>query len=435
MLNIKLNQMVRNAALLLKLGVAMLLIFSPSALACHWYDVPCNAREAAERAKDVARGVERGVIAIASLTDLVRGESRTHVRDVHIAAPLVEGGSDWMSALSDDIPLSKLTIPGTHDSGTGALHLMGTPTVLPWTKLCVTLVGDTFCLDEDKIKAIAGSNVPGALVETQYWSIGEQLRNGIRFLDIRIDGSGPYILHHGPAPVGDFHQHVLKAVGDFLLQHPGEVVLMSIKEENAGTLNKAKFVSEVIRGNTDSVIFVTEVPAGSTARTLAETRLKDVRGKVVLFNRLGNEDSSLAGKRVGGVAWGDVKSQDQYENDWGCHFENTSSYPWTKGGCDSGRADKTKAIGGFFDTLDSSGTKFNVNFASAQMNLKGKPTAMDIVGNAGTQNAALLAYFKTRGFRKDAGQIIVMDYPAYMDGKSEPNELLKLIVSRGNQGK
>ena len=436
MLNVGFHEKGRKLSLL-KRCCLLLLFFAPSVFACHWYDVRCLAREAEERAKDLARGVEQGIIATASILDLVGGENRTLVRTVHTSAPLVEGGADWMSRLSDEILLSKLTIPGTHDSGTGALHLLGVPPIVPWPKLCPSIAGKTFCINEDKIRAILGTNAaPGAFVETQYWTVAEQLANGIRFLDIRVDGSGSsYTLHHGVVPLGDFHQNVMRAVSDFLGQHPREVVFMSVKEENSGKLDKSKFVSEVVRGPSSPVVFVTEGDQNSVSKTLAETKLKDVRGKVVLFNRMGNASTMINGRAVGGVVWGDQHIQDKYENDWGCHFENTSSIPWTKGSCDSGRSDKTKALLGFFDSLDTSGTKFNINFASAQMNINGQATAMDIVGNARTQNGALLTHFKTKGFRRDAGQIIVMDYPAYMVGESEPNELLKLIITRANQGK
>lgn len=430
MLNIKLN----NSSLKAKICVAALLFFSQPAFACHWYDVPCHVREAEERAKDVARGVERGVIFVADILNVVRGEVRTAVRDVHTAAPFVPGSEDWMSSLSDEIPLSKLTIPGTHDSGSGALHLLGVPTVVPWAKLCFTILGDTFCVDEEKIRAAIGTDTtPGAMVETQYWTIAEQLKHGIRFLDIRIVGDGPYTLHHGPVPLGDFYLNAMKPVGEFLHQHPGEVVFMSVKEEIEGKLNKNKFVSEFIRNALalSSGAFVTD---GGT-KSLAETKLRDVRGKVVLFNRMDNETTKVDGNAVGGVVWGDQQKQDVYTNYWGCHFENTSSIPWTKGGCDTGRADKTKVLRAFIDKLDTSGTKFNINFASAQMNIKDQSTALDIVGNAWTQNGALLSHFKEYGFNKNAGQIIVMDYPAYVAGQIEPNELLKLIITRANQGK
>ncbi len=432
MLNIKLNEMGGSSSLLKKLCVVALLLFSQPVFACHWYDVRCNAKAAEERAKDLARGVERGVIFVKDILNVVLGEVRTVVRDIHNAAPLVAGSEDWMGGLSDEILLSKLTIPGTHDSGTGALHLLGVPTVLPWPKLCFTILGDTFCVDEEKIRAVIGTNTtPGAMVETQYWTIAEQLKQGIRFLDIRIDGSGPYTLHHGPVPLGDFYLQAMKPVNDFLRQHPREVVFMSVKEENK--LDKTKFVTEIIRNSLalNSVAFVTD----GTTKSLAETKLKDVRGKVVLFNRMGNATTEVDGKAVGGVVWGDLEVQDEYTNYWGCHFENTSSYPWTKGGCDTGRDDKTKAVLGFLDKLDATGTKFNINFASAQMNIKDQSTALDIVGNAWTQNGALLDHFKAQGFSKTAGQIIVMDYPAYVAGQIEPNALLKLIITRANQGK
>ncbi|OLR93806.1 phosphatidylinositol-specific phospholipase C [Actinokineospora bangkokensis] len=109
------------------------------------------------------------------------------------SAAVVPGAADWMGALGSSTPLTRVSIPGTHGSGT---------------------------------------RVGGAAVANQDLSIGEQLAAGVRFLDIRCRlFEGSFSLHHS-----SFYQRlnfddVLVACRDFLAAHPGEVVLMRVKQE------------------------------------------------------------------------------------------------------------------------------------------------------------------------------------------------------------
>ncbi|WP_280383258.1 phosphatidylinositol-specific phospholipase C [Nocardia wallacei] len=118
---------------------------------------------------------------------------------------------DWMGALPDDRPLSRMSIPGTHDT----LSIHGGragPAV-------VTQEGfDTGCADANCISR---------------QSLRVQLEAGIRALDIRVrrDEADALAVHHG-----SFYQQanlddVLGVVDDFLTRHPGETVLMRVKAE------------------------------------------------------------------------------------------------------------------------------------------------------------------------------------------------------------
>ncbi|CDF41273.1 unnamed protein product [Chondrus crispus] len=98
-----------------------------------------------------------------------------------------------MSQLPDDTPLHKVSIPGTHD--TGALH-------------------------------------GGRICETQRWTVAEQLRAGIRFLDIRCRRDGTsFAIHHGFCFQKMYFEDVLRDVSMFLASSPGETILMRVKEE------------------------------------------------------------------------------------------------------------------------------------------------------------------------------------------------------------
>ncbi|WP_205660524.1 phosphatidylinositol-specific phospholipase C [Amycolatopsis antarctica] len=112
---------------------------------------------------------------------------------VSAARPAAPGPADWMGELDSATFLSRLAIPGTHDSG--ALH-------------------------------------GGGLVQCQDVGIAPQLDAGIRFLDVRcraIDGS--FAIHHGAFFQEIMFGDVLNDCQAFLAAHPSETVLMRVKQE------------------------------------------------------------------------------------------------------------------------------------------------------------------------------------------------------------
>ncbi|TSK20117.1 hypothetical protein Baya_1665 [Bagarius yarrelli] len=137
----------------------------------------------------------------------------------------------WMKALDGNTLLSDLTLPGTHD--TMALH-------------------------------------GGPAAECQAWSLKDQLKAGIRYLDFRVFASENtlYLMH------GIVYQHstftdALTTLKAFLSEFPSETVLARIKPE---LLDKSKvqiLLENLIEG--DSNIWIKS--------TLP--RLDDVRGKIV----------------------------------------------------------------------------------------------------------------------------------------------------------
>ncbi|XP_056439141.1 1-phosphatidylinositol phosphodiesterase [Gadus chalcogrammus] len=103
----------------------------------------------------------------------------------------------WMSGLPDSSLLSEVTMPGTHNT-----------------------------------MAVFG----GALAECQSWSLGSQLRAGVRFLDVRVRHvKGNLNIHHGVSYQRAHFGHVLQGVVDFLDEYPSETVLMRVKEELSET--------------------------------------------------------------------------------------------------------------------------------------------------------------------------------------------------------
>ncbi|GGQ28132.1 MULTISPECIES: phosphatidylinositol-specific phospholipase C [Streptomyces] len=112
------------------------------------------------------------------------------------AAAAALGTQDWMAGLGDSTALQRMTIPGTHDSG-----------------------------------ATKG----GLYVACQNTSIAQQLDSGIRFLDVRCRVTGgSFAIHHGSFFQDLMFGDVLVACWNFLAAHPGETVLMRVKQEYSG---------------------------------------------------------------------------------------------------------------------------------------------------------------------------------------------------------
>ncbi|EGW33448.1 phosphatidylinositol-specific phospholipase C [Spathaspora passalidarum NRRL Y-27907] len=160
----------------------------------------------------------------------------------------------WLSEIDDNTKLSKLSIPGTHNSA--ACH-----TALP-------------------------------SVQCQGESITEQLKHGVRFLDIRVgklfvgkDVKDLQVIH-GKFPVKiPFPLKLtdaLKEVYDFLNDNKSEVVIVSIKQEGSDDWDNDNdefgnlIWDNYIQPNKDKWYLNTDIP-----------RLGDARGKALLFRRFG----------------------------------------------------------------------------------------------------------------------------------------------------
>lgn len=127
-------------------------------------------------------------------------------------AMLVTGGVavadelDWMENLPDDTPLSQITIPGTHNSA--ALR-----EPFPGTAKCQTL------------------------------TLTQQLKAGVRFLDIRCRHSGDqFQIFHGPIDQKLSFADCLAELLKFLKAHPSETIVVSIKGESTPKNNTRPFL-------------------------------------------------------------------------------------------------------------------------------------------------------------------------------------------------
>ena len=102
---------------------------------------------------------------------------------------------EWLASLHDDTKINELYIPGTHDSG--ALY---------------------------SFFGISG--------KCQSYVIEDQLNMGVRFFDIRLQlRENELMVVHSFVDQKQSFESVLKTVNEFLVAHPSEFVIMSIKQD------------------------------------------------------------------------------------------------------------------------------------------------------------------------------------------------------------
>lgn len=167
--------------------------------------------------------------------------------------------NSWMSGLQDNISISKISIPGTHDSG-----------------------------------ARVDAPVVSGTAKTQDLSIAEQLNAGVRFLDIRcrhIDNA--FTIHHGAIYQNLNFDDVLNACYTFLQNNPSETIIMSVKEEYDASNTTRSFEQTF-----DSYVQKnpTKWDLGANIPTLGS-----VRGKIKLLRRF----SSGTTKGINASPWAD----------------------------------------------------------------------------------------------------------------------------------
>lgn len=183
----------------------------------------------------------------------------------------VPGAADWMAALPDELPLSRVVLPGTHDSATRYVQLA-------WFSKCQGL------------------------------SIREQLDAGFRYLDVRLGDAEkgedfPRLVHgftncrSGFAGGKLYLDAVLADCYAFLAAHPTETVVFAVKHEY-GDLPTAEFervLDGFVRVREPFWLLTDELPT-----------LGEARGKLVLLRRY--EDEAGLGARSGlPFLWADQK--------------------------------------------------------------------------------------------------------------------------------
>jgi hypothetical protein len=182
---------------------------------------------------------------------------------------------NWMGALSDNVKLKDVSIPGTHD---------------------------------------AGSRFGGAAAETQTWTIKEQLNSGIRYLDIRCRRVGDkFAIHHGSVYQNQNFDDVMTEVKDFLRDNPKEVVVMRIKNETDSAAGSSTF-REIWNG------YLNNYPNLFYSSNYSDASLGAVRGKVFVLCQVPSACSN------NGTSYYSIDVQDKYDVRWLAHEKEGDEY-------------------------------------------------------------------------------------------------------------
>lgn len=149
--------------------------------------------------------------------------------------------SAWMKGLADDVPVARLTIPATHDSG-----------------------------------ALLG----GEALQTQDISIREQLEAGVRGFDIRLQAcdNGKLGVYHS-VQFQDIYWEtdVLPAFLDFLKKYPSEMLFVSLKKEGGDSEAYRRLAAASLNDQSLAPYLVTDFKNDLT--------LGDCRGKILFMHR------------------------------------------------------------------------------------------------------------------------------------------------------
>lgn len=219
--------------------------------------------------------------------------------------------NSWMSGIQDNISISKISIPGTHDSG-----------------------------------ARVDAPVVSGTAKTQDLSIAEQLNAGVRFLDIRCRHiENAFAIHHGAIYQNLNFDDVLNACYAFLDSHPSETIIMSVKEEYDASNTTRSFeqtFDSYVQKNSSKWDLGANIPT-----------LGAVRGKIKLLRRF----SSGTTKGINASPWADNTTFDI--NNSGVQLKVQDYYKVTN------NDDKWNRISGLLNEAknDTNGKLF-VNFSS-----------------------------------------------------------------------
>jgi len=198
---------------------------------------------------------------------------------------------DWMGALPAGTGLAALSIPGTHE--TMAVH------------------GGAWTQTQEDFGDSGGT-------------LTAQLNAGIRMIDIRarVNTGNTFTIHHGSTYQNANFDDVLGRLSAFLGAHPGETVIMRLKQECTGEIGSCSDASgqaafpDIFDGYVSRRAGLFWAPSVTRAAAAAVPTLGEARGKVVLAVMNGAHGGRWADYGLAQFAdWNDGSStyvQDEY---------------------------------------------------------------------------------------------------------------------------
>mmetsp|Transcript_89537 Transcript_89537/g.172312 ORF Transcript_89537/g.172312 Transcript_89537/m.172312 type:complete len:384 (-) Transcript_89537:12-1163(-) len=155
--------------------------------------------------------------------------------DWYRSDPAADDKADWMSRLPDDTPITNLFLPGTHDT----LALNG-----------------------------------GDLAECQSWILAEQLRAGIRVLDVRPKHDGDLLpIFHGIVRQTSDWGDAVSVLESFITEHPTEIVFLRVKREGECGEHHCDFNDAVTKARKNDSLWNNKIATWGN--------VGEVRGKII----------------------------------------------------------------------------------------------------------------------------------------------------------
>jgi len=185
--------------------------------------------------------------------NFLRGDNG--VNNVNVTPTMFFDTANWMGGLEDSTQLDGIMMPGSHDAGMSELHHCAPP-----------IVGDGY-------------------TQTQSGSIGQQLVDGSRYFDIRVDYDyNQLVTYHrtdGWGCNGQSLVSVLDQAKAFLEAHPTETAILKfshIRDYDGHDPADTKAKINTLLDNYSDVMYTNS----NTSVNLAKSPLSDVRGKLIL---------------------------------------------------------------------------------------------------------------------------------------------------------
>lgn len=240
--------------------------------------------------------------------------------------------ADWMAELTDDVRISEISIPGTHDTCTQYVSL-------------------------------------GYIFQCQDTGVTQQLENGYRYMDMRIvlgekDGEEALVMKHnfascktGKSPFASklYFRDVAEDVVTFLKQHPTETVILCMKAENGDDSVKTvqKLLYEIVDENPEYWYLKNQIPS-----------LSEVRGKIVLATRF--EDALKVGEERCGLCfdWKDQGKKEVVDIPYVQSQINQEESLWVQDRYNYDTQDKIDAVVDNLENCQTAEDTFSLNFAS-----------------------------------------------------------------------
>ena len=175
--------------------------------------------------------------------------------------------SDWLSKLSNEVPVCQLSVPGVHDACTGC----------GWVTPLSSSYSRKFNPSEAELK-IYGDR----FVRTQEYALSELWHKGIRAFDLRPAVVDKELrICHGPFRTAMTLRHALQLLTDSLTAHPGEMAFIVMQHEAQGDdLHQGGRWNKMV-----SKLLGSLYQKGILCNFFPNMKLGDARGKILLFCR------------------------------------------------------------------------------------------------------------------------------------------------------